>query len=144
MTHKDEGQYRQKHPSGTTISEALAAAVRRKTHNGEMACADAFEIAAGQGVPPGDVGRALDLLEVRIIRCQLGLFGYGPGVKILRKMDAVAPELEKALRGRLADGRISCAAAWEIGAQFGLAKLDVSSACEALGIKIKPCQLGAF
>src|SRR5512133_3615385 len=143
MAHKDEGQYRQKHSPGAAISDALAAAVRQKTHNGEMACADAFAIAAEQRVPPGEAGMALDLLEVRISKCQLGLFGYGPGVKILRQVEAVAPELEKALRSRLADGRLSCAAAWEIGAQLGLAKLDVPSACEALGMKIKPCQLGA-
>ena len=144
MAHKDEGQYRKKHPTGTAVSDAVAAAVRQKTQNGEVACADAFEIAALRGVLAGEVGVALDLLEIRIARCQLGLFGYGPGVKILRKPDAVSPELEKALRGRLAHDRLPCAAAWEIGAQFGVPKLDVSSACEALGIKIKPCQLGAF
>src|SRR5574340_335672 len=110
MAHKDEGQYSKKHPAGTTVSDALAAAVRGKTHNGEIACAEAFEIAAAQGVPAGEIGKALDLLEVRISRCQLGRFGYGPGIKILRKVDAVVPELEKALRGRLASERISCAA----------------------------------
>jgi hypothetical protein len=37
-----------------------------------------------------------------------------------------------------------CAAAWDIAALREIPRLEVSSACEKLGIKIKPCQLDAF
>jgi hypothetical protein len=144
MSRRDEGQYTEKHPPGTVVSETIAAAVRLKEIKGELGCADAFDVAAALGVRPGEIGAALDLLEIRIIACQLGLFGYGPGIKILKKNDAVSPELEKAVRDRLLEGRLPCAAAWEIATKFGMPRLHVSSACEALGIKIKPCQLGAF
>ncbi len=54
------------------------------------------------------------------------------------------PELEKEIRSRLSNGRLPCAAAWEIAAERKIPRMKVSSACEALKIKIKPCQLGAF
>jgi hypothetical protein len=44
----------------------------------------------------------------------------------------------------LVDGRLPCAEAWRIADERNLKKMDVSSAVEALEIKIKPCQLGAF
>ncbi len=34
--------------------------------------------------------------------------------------------------------------AWEIARRFDVSKMRVSSVCEQLNIKIKPCQLGAF
>jgi len=46
--------------------------------------------------------------------------------------------------GAMVDERLPCAAAWDIAAQAGISKMALSAACEALGIKIKPCQLGAF
>jgi hypothetical protein len=42
------------------------------------------------------------------------------------------------------DDRISCKSAWNVATRLNLAKIDVSNACEALGIKICKCQLGAF
>jgi hypothetical protein len=56
----------------------------------------------------------------------------------------VAPDLKKAIGDAMEDDRISCAAAWNVADRLGLAKIDVSNACEALGIKICNCQLGAF
>jgi hypothetical protein len=144
MARRNEGNYHEKHPHGTAVSEALAAAIRKEAVNGETGCADAFAVAAAQGVSPGEIGVALDLMEIRIVKCQLGLFGYGPGVKLLKEIDAVSPEVKKAVQDMLVHGRLPCAAAWEIGAKFGMPRLDVSSACESMGIKIKPCQLGAF
>lgn len=144
MTHKDEGNYQAKHPPGTTVDETVAAMARQKTVNGEIACASAFEIAAALGVSAGEVGVALDLQELRIVKCQLGLFGYGPGVKLLKTTDPVTPAMEKAIRDRLVQGKLPCAAAWEIAAEFRLPRIAVSSACEVLALKVKPCQLGAF
>jgi len=44
----------------------------------------------------------------------------------------------------MSDGRLPCAAVFQIAADFKLAKIRVSSACEKLKIKISACQLGAF
>ncbi len=52
--------------------------------------------------------------------------------------------LEGAIRAALQEGRLPCRSAWEIAERLRVPKMDVSSACEALGLKVRPCQLGAF
>ncbi len=86
------------------------------------------------------------LLQVLLVsRCQLGLFGYEQQKgKILRPEEKFTPELEKDIHGRLSDGRLPCADAWKIAAEMNVPRMKVSSACETLKIRIKPCQLGAF
>jgi hypothetical protein len=144
MTHADEGRYSAKHGPGGKVDEKIAAAVREKVANGELACADAERIGAKLSAALADVGRTLDLLEVRISRCQLGLFGYADEGKSVRPAVQVTPEFEGAVRSRLSGGRLSCAAAWDIAAEMNIPRMKISSACETLQIKIKPCQLGAF
>ena len=143
MTHSDAGRYSAKHAPGGSPDERIAGAVREKAAEGELACAEAERIGAALSVPLAEIGRTLDLLELRIGRCQLGLFGYPEG-KAVHPAAAVAPDLDAAIRGRLADGRLPCKAAWEIAAERKVARMEVSSACETLEIRIKPCQLGAF
>jgi hypothetical protein len=86
----------------------------------------------------------MDLLEINIVKCQLGLFGYSPVRKIVQPAESVSEELEAAIREAMTDGRLPCAAAFRIAADFKLAKIRVSSACEKLKVRISACQLGAF
>jgi hypothetical protein len=109
-----------------------------------VSCSDAHTAARALGVTPAEVGRCMDLMELRIARCQLGLFGHAPARRIVRPAERVAPGLETAIRSRLVGGRLSCEAAWLLAEEAALPRLAVAGACEALGIKIKPCQLGAF
>ena len=144
MTHSNAGHYAAKHGQGGQPDEKIAAAIRGKALNGELGCAEAEATGAGFGATLAEVGRTMDLLEIRIGRCQLGLFGYDtPGGRIVQPAETVAPELEAKIRGGLADGRLPCRTAWEIAAGLRLPRMKVSSACEALNIRIKPCQLGA-
>jgi len=146
MTHSDAGKYAAKHGGACAApDEKIAAAVRGKAQKGELGCAEAEAIGAELSVPLSEVGRTLDLMEIRISRCQLGLFGYDtPGGRAVKPAEKVAPTLEEKIRGRLADGRLPCKAAWEIAAGLSVPRMNVSSACETLGIRIRPCQLGAF
>ena len=144
MTHEDAGHYRLKHPAETELNPRIAEAVKRKATNNRISCASAHEIVDETGATPAEVGIALDLLEMRITNCQLGLFGHSPEKKAVRSSETVSPELEKAIRNSLEDNRISCLSCWEIAARFGIARIDVSAACETLGLKIGACQLGAF
>lgn len=144
MTHADADRYAAKHPDGGTLNKKIAEAIRKRAANGEINCADASAIAEYFRVGMLEVGVTIDILEIRIKRCQLGLFGYGRKKMIIEPAAEVSKELEKAIRGNLADGRLPCTAAWKIADGIGIARMDVSSACEALKIKIKPCQLGAF
>jgi hypothetical protein len=144
MTHTDADRYAAKHPEGRTLNKKIAEAVRKRAANGEINCADASAIAENLRVDMLEVGVTIDVLEIRLKRCQLGLFGFGQKKVIVEPAVKVSAELEKAIRGALADGRLPCLAAWKIADGMGIARMDVSSACEALKIKIKPCQLGAF
>jgi hypothetical protein len=130
--------------SNAQVNGEITKAVRLKTVDGEIACADAGGIAGELNVAMSEIGVALDLLGIRITKCQLGLFGYAPRKMIVLAAETVTPELEKAIRDALMDHRLSCAASWEIAVRLGVSRMKVSSACEALKIKIKPCQLGAF
>lgn len=144
MAHSDAGKYKAKHPSDVKINEKITRAVEKKTIDGIITCADAEIIAGTLEVTMQDVGIAVDLMEIRISRCQLGLFGYSPDKMIVKPADNVPAALERSLREALVNNRLPCVAAWNIAAQFGIPKMEVSAACEALKIKVKPCQLGAF
>jgi hypothetical protein len=144
MTHEDKGHFSKKHPSDRKVSERVAAPVKAKATDGAMACAVAFEIAESLSVPPEEVGFTLDSLEVKVVKCQLGLFGYSPVKRLVKPAERVAPDLEKAIRGALVKGRLSCSAAWALAEKRQLKKMELSAACETLGIKLGPCQLGTF
>ena len=120
----------------------------RLDREGKLPCAMAFRVAHDLEVEPLLVGRTADEMGVKLNRCQLGMFGYGPKAegkhKIVKPAGSVSPELEEAIRQRLEEGRISCRMVWEVAAELELPKMDVSAAVEALGIKLVHCQLGAF
>jgi hypothetical protein len=144
MAHRDAGNYSAKHGSESSLNREIAEAVEKKTVNGEIACADAAGIASSLKTPMGEVGIAIDLMEIRISKCQLGLFGYGTKKMNVKPAETVSSELEKAIRDTLVNGRLPCAVAWEIAQRLNITRINVSSASEVLKIKIKPCQLGAF
>jgi len=144
MTHEDAAHYAAKHPAGTVPDPAVAAAVQAQAVNGRLSCARAHAVCTELEVPPAAVGTAVDLMEMRLTHCQLGLFGYRPRSKVLQAADNVPAPLAAALREAAGNGRISCARCWETAEAFGLKRLAAAAACERLGLKIKPCQLGAF
>ncbi|HNS55327.1 MAG TPA: hypothetical protein PLQ15_04690 [Syntrophales bacterium] len=143
MARKDKGHFGAKHP-GASVKPEVAELLKKKKVDGAMTCPLAFQAAGELGLTPAEVGLALDLMEIPISKCQLGLFGYSPVSRILQPADSVPGDLDAAIRAALKDGRLPCAAAFRIAADFKLAKIRVSSACEKLKIKISACQLGAF
>lgn len=146
MSEKDRKPFASKHrhkPPGQ-IDAAIREALERDSEKGELPCAVAFRLADELQKPPAALGEAADLLGIRLVKCQLGLFGYAPAKKIVKAAPAVDPGLEDAIRRRLENGKLACEAAWSLAQDFQLSRMGVSAACEALGVKIKPCQLGAF
>ncbi|MFZ0130945.1 MAG: hypothetical protein WAK95_00270 [Desulfobacterales bacterium] len=133
-----------KHANDARPDPAIARDITARLKKEGLACAVAFDIARKLGCAPAQVGRTADLMQIRLVKCQLGLFGYTPQKKIVDSRLPPEPALGEAVRSGLVDDRLPCEAAWHIAAQFGVPKMTVSSACEALGVKIKPCQLGAF
>jgi hypothetical protein len=128
-----------------SLEEALRG---RLDSEGKLPCAAAFVAVADLGVEPALVGEAADRMEIRLSRCQLGLFGYGPKAegkhKIVEPADEVSSGLAQAIRDSASGGRLSCRAAWEIATALGIARMEVAAAAEFLEVKIGSCQLGAF
>lgn len=126
------------------MDNRIAVAIQEQVREGTLRCAAAFHIAKELNVTPLAVGKAANELEVRLSHCQLGLFGYGEQKSIVEPAEQVSPELELAIREGLVEGRLPCAAAWDIAARLEMPKLHVANAAEKLEIRIRPCQLGAF
>ena len=126
------------------MTTRIEKAVQERAEEGMLPCAVAFQIAEELGVTARAVGNAANAVDVRLARCQLGLFGYGEHRSIFEAAEEVSPELEQAIREGLVLGRIPCAVAWAIATRFGIPRVQVTNAAEALGIKIGQCQLGAF
>jgi hypothetical protein len=144
MTHEDAGKYAAKHPADTAADPVIAAALEEVVEDGRVACTVVHDLAEELGVSPADVGMTIDLLECRIIKCQLGLFGYLPEKKIVKPVAVVSDGFRARLERAAIEGRISCAECWAIAGELGVRKIAVAAACENLGLKVKPCQLGAF
>ena len=143
MTHLDTGNYAAKH-NDATIPEELKQKVSKAAENQHLNCSKAHQLALETGFSPAEVGRAADLLEIRLSGCQLGLFGHSRGKEFSEAKSPPSQELQEALAKGLKDQSLPCLEAWKIADRFNLKKTEITSACETLKIKISPCQLGAF
>jgi len=56
----------------------------------------------------------------------------------------VDPALAEAIRGRLIDGTVGCAAAFTLAKEKGVVPLAVGEAADTLGVHLSHCQLGLF
>lgn len=144
MTKDDNGHFAQKHPSDSEADPRVISALKQRASDGGVPCAVAFKVASELDVTPGLVGKTVDLLELKLKQCQMGLFGHEPDKRIVKPAETVSEELETRIRKELTDNRLSCERAWGIAKELGLTKMAISSACETLDIKINACQLGAF
>jgi len=144
MTDKKGQKFSAKHGPGAQADPIIKDKVIKKAAKGNLPCAVAFKIAAELGVSPAEIGKTVDLLDLRLSKCQLGLFGYQPAKKAVKARVPENLAMEGTIRNALEDGKLACREAWDIADRFKLPKMAVSGACEYLGIKIKPCQLGAF
>jgi hypothetical protein len=53
-------------------------------------------------------------------------------------------ELDKKIKASLVDGKLPCAAAFQIAQQSNVTTKDIGEACNRLKIKVRSCQLGCF
>ncbi len=114
----------------------------------KLPCPVAHFIAASLKVDPEVVGDVATVLGVRLYQCQLGLFGYGrkgvSGYKILDRPVEVPDEVLEKIRNAAKDGVITCRELWDIADENGVLRPEAGNAADSLGLKITPCQLGAF
>jgi hypothetical protein len=144
MTRQKGQKFADKHGSDTQLSERIKDQIDRRAKNNALPCALAFKIADELNVSAAEVGKTADLLEIMLVKCQLGLFGYSPEKKIVKPQTPENQNMESIIRDSLVDGKLSCERAWEISRSLDVPKMTVSAVCEHLKIKIAPCQLGAF
>ncbi len=144
MTHKDADHYAAKHSKETKLNSEIAAAIKPKLSNNSITCAAAHKIATDLTVRPLEVGRTIDLLEKKLSKCQLGLFGYKPHKKPVKAASTVSVDLANQIRTSSENQHISCLNCWQIAQEQSYTKMDVAAACDSLKIRICDCQLGAF
>jgi hypothetical protein len=144
MTSDKRKDYAGKHQPGTQPDAAIRAEIENRSKDGELPCAVAFKIAEDLGASAVEIGKTADLVNCILVQCQLGLFGYGPEKKIVKQRETLRQELTDAISAALVAERLPCKSAWDLADRFNVSKMTVSGICEHMGIKIKPCQLGAF
>ena len=83
------------------MDPAVKQKIKDKTINNEIACAVAFQIAEELKATPADVGKGIDMLDIRLVKCHLGLFGYRPGKKAVKPKSPQSRDLEEAIRQAL-------------------------------------------
>jgi len=130
--------------SAESLDQELKDDLLKQATENQLPCAVAFAISANHNKPPAEIGKYADHLGIRLAKCQLGLFGYTPNKKKVAPSANIPTELKQAIEGPLKDGRLCCLDTWDIAKKLGIPKMKVSSACEAMKIKITACQLGAF
>jgi len=144
MDLQNDKRFAEKHGPDAQPDRVIKNEILKRTHKNQIPCAVAFEIAKELQVSPDAVGMAADLMNYRLVKCQLGLFGYQPKKKIVTPQQPVTEDLKNAISEALVQGKLTCKNAWDIATRFNVHKMKVSGACEAMGVKIKHCQLGAF
>jgi len=126
----------------TTIESAVLATLR----DGRLPCAFAFRLAGEHEWTPAQVGAEANRMDVRISRCQLGLFGYDSFRQkgLLQSFDEVPGDITVSLRAAANESQIACAALWRIADEHGVPRMAIACAAETLELRVTPCQLGCF
>ena len=143
MTHEDAGHYAKKHQN-VEIDKDIEEKLKKNAEKGNISCPLVHSIANKLSTTPDKIGIQADLLEMRILHCQIGLFGWEPLGKLIDKKIEISKTLEQEIEKTIDNNRITCLGCWDIAKKLKIKKLDVASACEKKGIKIKKCQIGAF
>ena len=144
MSSTENKKFSKKHESNVKPNPLITEKVLEYAVDRKLPCFVAFKIVKELQVAPAEVGRAVDLLDFRLAKCQLGLYGYQPKKRKVKPKMPEDQNLKKAIADAVVDGRVECKKVWEIADLFNIHKMKVSCACEAMKIKIIKCQLGAF
>lgn len=144
MSCDSRSSFSSKHEAGSRVDPVIRQQLEAHAKNGEISCAVAFEVARICGTSPDKIGKNADLMELRLVKCQMGLFGYHPEKKKVTPSSEPDESVRNEISAHLIDGKLPCKSAWEIASRLNMRKMQISSVCETLGIKISNCQLGAF
>ncbi|MFH2060458.1 MAG: hypothetical protein ABIJ59_16365 [Pseudomonadota bacterium] len=133
-----------KKPENTLIDPDILTGLTPFIKNNKIECLLAHKVARQLDTAPIEIGRQLDLQGCKIVQCQLGLFGYGKHKKNFNPDIIISFALEKRILAEQTDKTISCFKCWQLAKEQSISRLDIGSACDKKGLRIKPCQLGVF
>lgn len=133
-----------KHMPDAKHDSSIKYEILKHSLNSELSCASAFLIAKELNVSQGKVGMIADSINCRLVKCQMGFFGYRPDKKIVKPVKTANQNLKNTITDNLVEGKLECKLAWNIASRFKVNKMTVSGICEDMNIKINECQLGAF
>lgn len=123
---------------------SISEKIKKISENNQIACSSAFKLSEELSLTKEEVGQYADYLEIRLVKCQIGLFGHGPGTKLLKKLEFVDPGIETLVREHMENSILTCKNVFRIASELNISRIHVGSVCETLGIKVKQCRLGAF
>ncbi len=131
------------------MREEIIREAQARAADGQVACEDAHAIAEEMGISPLEVGKAVNrATSLRFYRCQLGVFGYGSKAegkhRIVLPAANVPPEIETAVLELSWNGNIACADVWALADRFRYPRLGMANIIEAMGLKLRRCQIGCF
>ncbi|MBL0702260.1 MAG: hypothetical protein JJV91_02130 [Desulfosarcina sp.] len=131
--------------------------ITKLINNNLLPCKAAFKIATKLEVSAEEVGKTADILNCKLIGCQLGLFGYktkknkstskdsADADSPKNSMDDNLPKgLKKAISDRLVNEKLKCKDCWDIASKFKISRIAAGRVCNSMNIKITECQLGVF
>lgn len=121
----------------------LENAVKAAVNEGYLPCPSAWMMARDAGISRLDVGAMNDKLGIRLTDCQLGCF------KVSKTAHPEAPEpFSEEVASRVAalekGPGLTCASVHALALELKVKPLCVAAAANALGGKMKQCQLGCF
>ena len=80
-------KFSDKHEATEKPNPEIKNQIEKQSKNNEIPCAVAFEIAENIRILPAEIGKTIDLMNYKLVKCQLGLFGYTPEKKIVNPQD---------------------------------------------------------
>jgi hypothetical protein len=156
MTINSKKSFAAKHNSDLKPDIIIQQEITKLINNNRLPCKAAFKIAKKLGVSAEQVGKTADLINCRLIGCQLGLFGYKTkNNKAIPEGSAddnlpkgipkdLPKDLKEAITDRLVHEKLRCKDCWDIASRFKISRIAVGRLCNSMNIKITECQLGAF
>ena len=107
MTQQNQKHYAKKHEEKEILmEEEFRERLLKEAKEGRLTCSKAFLIGKESGKEPQQTGVYLDLLEIRIVECQLGLFGFTPEKRKVKTGEIIDPIRQLIEEGR-EDSRLS-------------------------------------
>ena len=129
--------------SKESLSE-LESVVKASLKDGYLSCPVAWGIARKFNVTKTTIGVIADRLGIRITNCQLGYFKIEKTPYDNSSYSNIDGEICNILKELHETDQLTCAKAFELARQFNLKPIVIANEVNAMGLKIRGCQLGCF